>query len=471
MAVNIKKIGGLRGSVSKKMKKDAPMTETGKFLMTFKKKNNEYPKFRLTPTKTLIRIHPPSEAKIKSLVYPLIKPYAYANIYLDEKDNTLVYNLLEPRLTEYEKKILEKLKEGLVQVIDVRLEDIKNNENVIEFLETHVQMLLEEYNLNLNEKEYIKVLYYIYRDFVGFNNIEPLLRDPYIEDIGCDGLNIPIYIVHQKFGSIRTNIIYTNVNELREFVIKLAERCDRYISYAEPLLDGTLKDGARVQATLPSDVTTKGPTFSIRKFRETPYSPTDMMTLNTLSSEMLAYLWFVVENGSNILIVGGVATGKTSILNAISLFIPSPAKIVSIEDTRELNIPHENWIPGVVRVGFTGTNVGEVTMYELLRESFRQNPDYLIVGEIRGKEAYVMFQGMASGHPSIATMHAGSVDDVMKRLQTKPISLSPGLLDSLDIVLVMIHARDKGKSARRMKEIVEIMALFCFFRTNNHKRN
>lgn len=275
----------------------------------------------------------------------------------------------------------------------------------------------------------------------------------------CDGTGINVYIVHQKFGSIRTNIVYSDVKELREFVTKLAERCDRYISYADPLLDGTLPDGARVQASLASDVTTRGPTFSIRKFKEEPISPVDMMRLNTASSEMLAYLWYMMESGINILITGGVATGKTSMLNSVSFFIPPEAKIVSIEDTRELNLPHENWIPGVARTGFTGTGVGEVTMFELLRESFRQNPDYLIVGEIRGKEAYVMFQGMASGHPSISTMHAGSVDDLMKRLQTKPINLSLGLIESLDMVIVMVHAREKGKSARRVKEIVEIESI------------
>jgi flagellar protein FlaI len=184
-----------------------------------------------------------------------------------------------------------------------------------------------------------------------------------------------------------------------------------------------------------------------------------MVKMNTASPEMLAYLWFVVQNNANILITGGVSTGKTSFLNCLSLFIPPEAKVVSIEDTRELSLPHENWIPGVVRVGFTGTGVGEVTMFELLRESFRQNPDYLIVGEIRGKEAYVMFQAMASGHPSMSTMHAGNIDDVIKRLQTHPINLSAGLLEVLDIVIVMVHAREKGKSARRVKEVVELQSI------------
>ncbi len=465
MSDKLKKVEGLRGVLYRKLRKEKteevlPKTVVGKFLYNMKRDSvYGFPKFRIVPSKTLVRLPSPTDVKIKSIIYPVIKPYAYANVRLDERENILVYNLIEPTLNEYEARILDKIKEGLVQVIDVRLEDIKDSGKIIEFLENHVQILISEYNFKLNEKEYIKIFYYIYRDFVGFNRIEPLLRDPYIEDIGCDGLGIPIYVVHQKFGSLKTNVAYKNNDELREFVIKLAERCDRYISYAEPLLDGTLKDGSRVQASLSSDVTARGPTFSIRKFKEVPFTPTDMIRLNTASAEMLAYLWFVIENGANILIAGGVSTGKTSLLNTISLFIPSSAKIVSIEDTRELNLPHENWIPGVARVGFVGTNVGEVTMFELLRESFRQNPDYLIVGEVRGKEAYVMFQGMASGHPSISTMHAGSVDDVLRRLQTHPINLSAGLLDSLDIVLVMVHARDKGKSARRLKEIVEIQSI------------
>ena len=272
----------------------------------------------------------------------------------------------------------------------------------------------------------------------------------------CDGIMVPNYVVHRKYGSVKTNISFDDEEQLKDLVIKLAERCDRYISYAEPLLDGSLPDGTRVNASLASDVTTRGPTFSIRKFREIPYSPVDMVNLKTASPEMLAYIWFVVENGANILLAGGVATGKTSFLNMVSLFIPPESKIVSIEDTRELSLPHENWIPGVARVGFTASGVGEVSMFDLLRESFRQNPDYLIVGEIRGKEAYVMFQAMSSGHPSMATMHAGSVDDVIKRLQTEPINLSPGLLESLDLIIVMIHAREKGKSARRAKELDEI---------------
>jgi len=417
--------------------------------------NVTYPTFVIYPTQGMTNLLPHETVKIKSMIYPLAKPYSYANIKTD-KDGSLLYNVMEPELTEYEKKIFEKLKEGLMQVIDVRIEDVAGHNEILDYLEKNVRELLKEYGFVLSTKEYLKIMYFISRDFIGLNEIQPLMLDPFIEDIGCDGNGVPVYVVHQRYGSLRTNVIFKDMQYLKDFVTKLAERCDRYISYAEPLLDGTLPDGARIQASLAEDVTTRGPTFSIRKFRQSPFTPADMITLNTASAEMLAYLWFAVENGVNILIAGGVATGKTSFLNTLSMFIRTEAKIVSIEDTRELSLPHENWIPGAARTGFAGSTVGEVTMFDLLKESFRQNPDYLIVGEIRGKEAYVMFQAMSSGHPSISTMHAGSVDDVIKRLSTEPINISPGLLEVLDLVIVMTHAREKGKSARRVKEIVEL---------------
>jgi archaeal flagellar protein FlaI len=451
----------LKGFLYKKLFKPIEQIKiigrAGQLLRSQSSVPQDFPKFTTYRSKRLTNLLPKNTLKVKGMIYPLIQPYSYANIKMEDSD--VVYNVIEPKMTSKEQKIFDKLKEGMMQVIDVSMHDIKKEEKMIDYLEKNVRDLITEYDFSLNEKEYLKILYYIFRDFVGLNEIEPLLNDPYIEDLGCDGVGVPIYAVHQRYGSLRTNVVFEDEELLKDFVTKLAERCDRYISYAEPLLDGTLPSGSRVQASLASDVTTRGPTFSIRKFRESPFTPVEMIGLNTVSSDMLAYLWYTIESGINVLIAGGVATGKTSILNTLSLFIKQEAKIVSIEDTRELSLPHENWIPGAVRVGFSGTKTGEVTMFDLLRESFRQNPDYLIVGEVRGKEAYIMFQAMSSGHPSISTIHAGSMEDVMKRLTTEPINLSPGLLESLDMVIIMIHARDRGKSARRVKEIVELQSI------------
>jgi flagellar protein FlaI len=387
--------------------------------------------------------------------YPLIEPFAYADIKWDENGKEFIYNLIEPVLTDEEKKIYEKVVSGLMEILDVELSAVKKKEEALNYLEEQTRKILEEYEIKLPKETFLKILYFIQRNFVGLNELEPLMQDPYIEDISCDGDNIPIYIVHRRYGSIQSNIIFTDTKKLKEFVVKLAERCGRFISYAEPLLDGTLPDGSRVQATFASDVTTRGPAITIRKFVQEPYSPIDLLDKKTVNSNILAFLWLAVENGASVLIAGGVGTGKTTLLNSLLMFVPNELKIISIEDTRELNLPHANWVPSVTRIGFA-KGYGEVSMFDLLKEAFRQTPNYVVVGEVRGAEAYVMFQGMASGIPAMGTMHAGRVEDVIYRLQTPPISLSPALIDTLDIVIIMIHTREKGEAARRMKEVVEI---------------
>ncbi|MFP4151101.1 MAG: type II/IV secretion system ATPase subunit [Candidatus Aenigmatarchaeota archaeon] len=395
--------------------------------------------------------------------YPLLQPFAYANIKWSDQGKELVYRVVEPELSEEEEEIYGRITDSLIELVDVKLSTIQTEKKAMEYLEDKIKQIIKELDLHLKKSEFSKIMYYIYRNFIGLNKIEPLMHDPYIEDIGCDGTGTPVYVIHKKFGSMKTSLVYEEEDELKEFIVKLAERCGRYISYGEPLLDGSLPDGSRVQATYSEDVSTKGPNFSIRKFTEEPFSPVDMIDMGTASAKLMAYLWLCIENGTSMLICGGVASGKTSFLNAVSLFIPEQDKIVSIEDTRELNLPHENWIPSQIRSGFgmasEGESYGEVDMYDLLRASFRQNPDYVIVGEVRGEEAYVMFQGMSSGHPAMSTMHAGGVDTVIKRLQSPPIELPPSLVETLDMVVNMIHAKGVSESARRAKSIVEIRSV------------
>ncbi len=922
--------------------------------------------------------------------YPLIEPLAFAHITWDPEQKQLIYAVEEPVLSQEERDLLQRIEVNLTELIDVKISVLKDRSGVIDYLTAKVTDVLSELGLALPPAQYVSIMYYIIRDFVGLNEIEPFMYDPYIEDIGCTGANTSLYIVHRKFGSIETSISFHDFEYLSNFVIKLSERCGRYISYANPLLDGSLPDGSRVQASLAKDVTTKGPTFSIRKFRKIPFSPIDLINNGTTNASMLAYLWILMEHGASVLLSGGVSVGKciaptdliqladgeliaaqdlherstkdatsatlltlspnplhlepaqvntfwkrnadtvyavrttggaslsstaehpfyclrgsrlcqvpaselepgdwvatartlpiqgapqplhilgqpldlyarncvqlvkelarktkktdadlaaalsvplftlrawkagnaiplaklarlsalacvpleetearihilaaktspvdvrrptcltpalaavagyvigdghltrtntqfcntspalrsrfrslvqeafgistrtsfpkaraalemadakavtellsvvleiprgnkasrvrvprliqrsppavvsaflsalfdcegsvsrrkcevefstashelaqqlpflllrfgvvsrvaekpfkgktyyrllvsgkenlrsfqqkvgfhapekataldailsktkkhvtnidlipvnellsatlaatgvnntilahasgltrecirdirkgrfsarrktlqkiadgfsrlgletedtktiahlarsdilwdrvrtvrkqanpsgtvydvtvdgthnfvagnaggfivsnTSLLNVISIFIPPEAKIISIEDTREIALPHENWIPSVARTGFgipeaSGKRYGEIDLFDLLRESFRQNPDYVIVGEVRGQEANVMFQGISSGHPSLGTIHAGSIDDVVKRLETPPISLSPTLIESLDAILIMIHAHEKGKSARRIKELAEIQSV------------
>jgi len=450
------KILNLRGILFKKFEKEVE-----------EKKEREreleelLPGFAMKQPQRIVEFPATTDITKLNLIYPLLEPFAYANIKWNPETKELIYNVLEPKMSEEDKQTLKKISEGLIELVDVELTSIKQPSKIMEYLEKNVMKVIKELGIKMGQEQYLKIMYYLYRNFVGLNEIEPFMWDPNIEDISCDGTNIPFYIIHRKYGSVKTNVIFEHFEDLREIVIKLSERCGRYVSYAEPILDGTLPDGSRVAATLAGDVATRGPVITIRKFGEKPFSPVEQMELNTASASILAYFWYLMEHGVSMLIVGGVATGKTSFLNTLCMFIPPEAKIVSIEDTRELKIPNEHWVPTLSRTGFgipmpSGEKYGGVSLFDLLKESFRQNPDYVIVGEVRGEEAYVMFQGISSGHPSLSTMHAGSIDNVINRLTTKPIDLSPMLIESLDVIAVMIHARERGKSARRIREIVEI---------------
>ncbi len=388
--------------------------------------------------------------------YCLIAPFTYVHIYWDNKEYELMYEIEEPILDKQEEEFKKEIIETLRNMVNYETVVEKDQDKVLEYIDKKIKMIALELDLDIPYESYKKIYYYLVRDFVGFNEAEPLLRDYFVEDIECNGSNTPVYIVHRIFRNLKTNLIFKENERMENFVEKLAQRCGKYISYAKPILDGTLPDGSRVNATYTKDITSRGPTFTIRKFTKTPWTPPQLISFRTLSPEIMAYLWLLIQYRMNILIVGGTASGKTTLLNAIAFFIPPEARVVSIEDTRELNLPRENWLPSVVRSD-TGSGQGEISLFDLLKSSFRQNPDYVIVGEVRGKEASVLFQGMASGHSSISTIHADSVDTVIKRLETPPIELPPTLLNVLDCMCIMTHAVVNNEETRKLKEVVEIL--------------
>lgn len=423
---------------------------------------DEYEAFYLDLRPKFISLPSPEQKTKINVRYPLIPPFAFAHIFLDDENKELVYFVEEPVLSPAEKELLDLLKTGLEEMINISYIRAANAGMLIKYLEQNVQSILSELGTKVSKETYTKLLYFIIRDSMGLNQIEPLMRDYYIEDIECNGDGYPVYIVHRRYANMRTNVIFKQREELVNFVEKLSQKAGRYVSYAKPLLDGALPDGSRVNATYTEDVTTRGPTFTIRKFTKEPWTPIHLLSFGTVSAEALAYLWLAVENKANLMFIGETASGKTTFLNAIAQFIPPEARVCSIEDTRELNIPHVNWLPAVTRAGFgiptiLGTQYGEITLFDLLKETFRQAPDYVILGETRGEETYVLFQGMASGHPSLATFHAGSVETMVRRFETPPINLSPSLVSSLDIVIVVTHIKTPEKSIRRMKEFVEII--------------
>ncbi len=391
--------------------------------------------------------------------YPLYEPYAYVEIVREQDSLDKRYLLVEIQLTPDENNLLNFLKTTFSTIVFHPHEIDEVSE--FDYLTTKVDEILDDYMVPIENETKKKLIYFLEKEFLGLGKLEILMKDPNIEDISCDGVGIPIFLYHRRYGSLQSNVEFTEEEQLSAFVVKLAQKCGKHISVAEPMLDATMPDGSRIQMTLSTEVTTKGSTFTIRKFSEDPFSPPDLVEFHTMSSEMVAFMWLAIENGINALIAGGTAAGKTSTLNALSLFIPRESKIVSIEETREINLPHPNWIPGVVRSGFgevVGNKViGEIDLYDLMKAALRQRPEYIIVGEIRGKEAYVLFQAMATGHTTYSTVHADSAQSLIHRLEGKPIEIPRIMLQALDLICIQVISRVKNKRARRCKQIIEII--------------
>jgi flagellar protein FlaI len=388
-------------------------------------------------------------------------PFAAVNIKWSKRDSSLVYYVLEPVLSNEEIDLLEKIKTTLIEKLDIDFSTLRKDDARV-YLKKKFEESVNLMALNLPENKRQQILYYIERDFVGLGKIEPIMKDPNIEDISCDGIGIPIFILHRNslIGSVKTNVVFNTAEELDIFVNKVAQRCGKNISVAQPLIGGTLPDGSRLQATLGTDIARKGSNFTIRKFTEKPLTPINLINFKTIDAKIAAFLWLAVEYGRSMLISGGVATGKTSLLNALSLFIKPELKIVSIEDTAELLLPHPHWVPGVARLAIAemeGKKLGEVDLFDLLRESLRQRPDYLIVGEVRGKEAYVLFQQIATGHASMATIHADSVERLVDRLTTPPISLPANLIEALDLIIFIVRIKYGQTYIRRVNNIYEVL--------------
>lgn len=382
-------------------------------------------------------------------------------ILFDNERKEYLYEAIEPQLTEKQ----DQLKNKLITLFR-KFADIDVFEGTVQekwkILEQSLEKLIHDKQIKIEKTEKEAIFYYIFREFVGYGRIDILMNDPDIEDVSCDGHAIPIFIVHKQYESIKTNIVYKDADELDSFVVKLSQMCGKQISVYEPVVDGKLSDGSRLQTTLGRTITMRS-TFTIRRFREDPLTPIDLLNNNTMSVDLAAYFWLAIEKGCNILFCGGTASGKTTMLNALSLFVPSSYKIVSIEDTREINLPHENWIAGTTRSGFTSTETlktsRDIDMFDLIRVALRQRPRVIIVGEVRGKEAYTLFQAMTTGHLSYSTVHASDMHSLIQRLENPPISLPRALLTSLDMIVFLNSVTVKGNPVRRITNVTEIIEL------------
>ena len=394
---------------------------------------------------------------------PIRENFSFVRISYHNLRNEHLYEVIEPPLSPIESELLSRLKVVMVDLFQPLPElDVETKRRELRRM---VDEQFQEWEISPSPTTKGRLVYYLERDFIGYGVVDVPMTDSEVEDISCDGVGIPLYIYHRKYGSIRSNLKFTDSKELDDYVVWIAQRSGKHISVASPMLDATVPDGSRLQATLGMHVTKRGSSFTIRRFRDNPFTPVDLLKFKTMSPEMMAYLWIAIESGQSMMVCGGTASGKTTTLNATLLFIPPQMKIVSIEDTRELNLPHENWVPSLTRAGFGAKNVtsgkapGEIDMFDLLAAALRQRPQYLMVGEVRGAEAFIVFQAMATGKTCYTTFHAESVSAMVHRMENPPITLPRSLVSALNLVLLQRQVKVGNKMTRRVQSLTEIVGL------------
>ncbi|ADN37389.1 type II secretion system protein E [Methanolacinia petrolearia DSM 11571] len=416
---------------------------------------------------------PVDSLKTVDIAYPVDPPHQYIRVFYDKEDRALRYQVLEPELSRGEEHCLIIIKNAFQKMISTDLKLI-SGEKREEYLHARFSSIIEIFGLKLTEDQRNKIFFHMRKQYLGYDRIDSMMKDRYIEDISCNGAEMDLYVQHRTFGPIRTNIRFENV-ELNNFVLKLAQISGRHISLLQPIRDITLPDGSRGNLTLGGEVTKKGSTFTIRKFRSNPISAIELMDYGTIGSEQLAFLWLLMEYKRSLLVSGGTASGKTTLLNVLCSFIPIDYKVVSIEDTAELNLMHPNWLQSITRTGFGGSSdagspsgiggggggkaPGDISLYDLLIAALRQRPEFILVGEVRGSESFTLFQAIAVGHAAMGTIHAGTMDELLSRIESNPMNVPRSLFCNLDAVIFPMQIKRGELSIRRVVSIVEILEL------------
>jgi flagellar protein FlaI len=385
-------------------------------------------------------------------------------VELPESEGNIKYFVEEVLMNGNERKAYK----GLISILN---KELKPPESIVTDASTYVleeaKRVAKKYRRSLgkfSESSWEKIFYYVVRDLAGYGKLHAIMMDPNIEDISCNGLSKPIYVWHRKYESIPTNIEFVNEYAYNNFVIKLAHLSGKHISSAYPMLDAMLPEKHRLAATFMREVSTFGSTFCIRKFRSEPFSIADLIKLGTLDEEIAAYLWFLLENKMNLMVIGGTGAGKTSMLNALTSLLSPNDKIITVEEVAELNPCRENWVQLVSRksVKFGESDTTSISLFDLVRHTLRYRPDYIIVGEVRGEEAYVLFQAIATGHGGMCTMHADSIDHAVKRLTSPPMNVAEIYIPLMNICIyvsrVELPKRRSGLTfGRRVRNVWEVI--------------
>ena len=418
--------------------------------------------------------------KKPNLIYPTKRSGVFIHILFSEEDTRNHYITVEPTLTADVGKLMEQVEEKLLQ-LGTRLKRINDQQDKEEQYSEYINQVacLEEEagissfakiksvvkkeglpvsKIKMSPKELNAVRYMFFKEKLGLGTLDPLTTDPYIEDISCSGLG-QIFIEHKIFRGVKSSIDFSAINDLDRYVMWLSERIKKPVTFKNPICDATLPDGSRINIVFGKEVSKRGSNFSIRKFAGTPISIFELIDFGSLTYQMLAYMSLIIGHGLNVFVSGETASGKTTLLNALTTFIQPLAKIVSIEDTPELQVPHQNWIREVVQTNTIDASSGGITMFDLLMAALRQRPDEILIGEIRGVEGNVAFQAMQTGHSVMATFHAATVQKLIQRVSGDPILVPKTYIDNLNVVVLCSQVRlPNGKMGRRITGINEIVS-------------
>jgi len=368
--------------------------------------------------------------------YPLKPPFSYAWIFQNETEGGYLYVVDELARTREEQEIYDRLK----NVLEYELKAPETDETLLGSFRRQLPTIIESHRKTLEGATEIgmrKILYYLERDLIGYGKIDPLMFDLNVEDISCSGVNKPIFLWHRKYENIKTNVIFQEEQDLDDFITRVVHREGKHVSIAHPIVDLTLPGKHRLAVSFGKETTPAGTSFTIRKFREDPFTIIDLIVNETINETIGAYLWLLMENKMSVTVVGPTGAGKTTALNAIACLSRPDFKIISVEEVAEINLPQENWTSTIARPGFGGDREGEVTLYDLIKSAVRHRPALIIVGEVRGEEAYVLFQALATGHGGLCTLHADDIETAVKRLTQPPMNIPSSIISLMNCVIVV----------------------------------
>ena len=397
-------------------------------------------------------------------IYDIAAPYSKITVAsMAELGGGKAYYIDEVEPAENEKEVSR----TLLDILSRELKPPNDGVDPKSHITAEARRLAKKYGLDkkISETSWPRLLYYLHRNLIGFGDINVIMNDPMIEDLSVNGVGLPLYVWHRKYESMPTNLIFNDEKALDNLIVKLTHLAGKHISTAFPLLDAMLPGNDRFAATFKREVSPKGGSFSIRRFREEPFSIVDLVEMGTLNEEIAAYFWLLVENRMTIAVIGGTGAGKTSTLNALASLVKPSMKIVTVEEIPELNLPHENWVQLVSResYGLGIMKAGEVALFDLVKTSLRYRPDYLVVGEVRGEEAFVLFQALATGHGGLTTLHAESLDYAVKRLTSPPMNVAETYIPLINVAALVERVQlpnpkvDDMTFGRRIQSVIEVV--------------